>query len=151
MMRAWTFLYAVLDVLVVPTGVAILLMDSLRVRQLMVLPEPVGPTSMTPWRTAMVSHNCLILSNISFDLKCPLVCNVSVIESFNLPISFYNCFVFGNKSLIMFSNKGMSCLRNLGKFMSYKALRTIELSSTSGSRLFNKPALLIVERTARRP
>lgn len=66
-------------------------------------------------------------------------------------MSFYNCFVFGNRSLMILSNKGMSPFRNLGRFMSYKALSTMELSSASGSRLFSSPALLIVDLTALNP
>jgi len=45
----------------------------------------------------------------------------------------------------------MSPFKNLGKLMSYNALRTIELSSASGSLLFKKPALLIVDLTALKP
>jgi hypothetical protein len=44
------------------TSIAILLIPSWSDLSMAVLPDPVGPTNIRPWRTVKVSYNCHIFS-----------------------------------------------------------------------------------------
>lgn len=73
------------------------------------------------------------------------------IESINSFLNDDNASVCGNKSLMIFSNRGMSFLMNLGKFISINAFKTMDYSEDSGSFLLIDPALFIVDFIALSP
>ena len=64
------------------------------------------------------------------------------------PYSYVGLSTPGNRSLMMFSNRGISPFKNFGTFTSLKALKNNYSSLIFSVVYFNKPAALMTDLTA---
>ena len=121
------------------------------IRYTVVLPPPVGPTSIAPKRTLNVSYICT-----TFSTNLSTFCNscssrLSMIARARSPCSTSGTSTPGNRSETIASKSSASSLRNLGKLESRIARINTTCSSRSGEPRLSEPAMTSTDLSARMP
>mmetsp|Transcript_18328 Transcript_18328/g.62278 ORF Transcript_18328/g.62278 Transcript_18328/m.62278 type:complete len:245 (+) Transcript_18328:5188-5922(+) len=121
------------------------------VLEIAVLPAPVGPTSMMPWRTRYVSYSCTHLeSHVGCSCR-PASRATAFIASSTSGKTALSALRPGNRSSIRDRKSGTSSATNLDMFMSRRVRITRNVSDLSGLARLEEPIVRSTERMLRRP
>mmetsp|Transcript_29254 Transcript_29254/g.72343 ORF Transcript_29254/g.72343 Transcript_29254/m.72343 type:complete len:245 (+) Transcript_29254:3147-3881(+) len=121
------------------------------VSQIAVLPAPVGPTSMMPWRTWYVSYSC---THLDSQLGCscsPLEVTTLAIAASTSGNTALSALMPGKMSSMREINSGTSSATNLDMFMSRSVRMTRKISDFSGFSRFEDPMVRSTDRMLRKP
>mmetsp|Transcript_9300 Transcript_9300/g.39101 ORF Transcript_9300/g.39101 Transcript_9300/m.39101 type:complete len:245 (+) Transcript_9300:7149-7883(+) len=121
------------------------------VSQIAVFPEPVGPTSMIPWRTWYVSYSCTHLaSQVGCSCRPLAVATLAIAASTSGNVAL-SAFVPGKMSSMSDRNSGTSSATNLDMFMSRSVRIARYTSDLSGLSRLDEPMVRRTDRMFRRP
>ena len=116
-----------------------------------VLPVRVSPTTITPWRTSIVSKSWMILATYVGTGCSPASVSCRSMAVCSMPYSTDGMTTPGKRSEISPWKSGTSSYRNLGRLESRSARISVTSSPMSGFSRLSEPAITSTDLTARMP
>lgn len=115
------------------------------------LPDPVGPTSMMPWRTWYVSYSCTHLDSHEGCACSPRSFTCLATAASTSSKVALSAFTPGNRSSMRDRKRGTSSATNLDMFMSRSVRITRYVSLFSGLARLEEPMVRSTDRMLRSP